>query len=345
MLTDVLTKFKISLCCYFLFEGIYMSSFAVFTDKDYEGFFIDVHFNLWNQSYDDNYLDIGVMSHNFVDSQKLYVWLPFKIDDSRIYDLTDSLEDINVVNAIFNENYVLQREGNSKWIYLSRGGDTKFKIYLLDLSKDIVIIDSESLGFTKNEITSILEVNVNLERVDEVPIYFRFRVRLPEITDIIHEYSKPYQHIRGAFLKNYVIDFRYNDKRSFSASENELINKKYFLSKTNKLHFLLMTKVYVDVECSIDVRKRRLEPNIWRKYVLNNDTTDIIAYHATKKVDYDGDIGSWEFFAKQTVETKNWLLLLGFVVITVFFGAFGSFLGNHIDEFFRYLFTRIFGVQ
>ena len=314
-----------------------MSSFAIFTDKDNNKFSIDVHFNLWNQSYNDNYLDIGIMTYDLIKNQKLYIWLPFKINSEQINDLKDSLEDIDIINAIFNENYILQREGKSKWINLYQRQKLQFRVYLLDIIKDIKIVDQEALGFNKNENISVLEIDVNFEEIDDIPKYLRFRVRLPEYTNIIHEYNRPHHFIRGAFSKNYIIDFRYNDKRSFSASENEIIDTKYYLTKTKKLHFLLMTKVYVDVECSVNVRKRRLESNLWKKYVLNGDTVDIIAYHATKNIKEDNnseDIGSWEFFAKQTVETKNWFLLLSFIILTIIFGAIGSIIGNNIERIF-----------
>ena len=315
-----------------------MSSFAIFTNKNNEKFQVDVHFNLWNKNYDDNYLDIGIMSYDLKDSQKIYVWFPFKVEPEQINDLKTSLEDIDIINAIFNENYTLERTGNTKWIYINQNEKCKFRIYLLDISQDISIADKEKLGFYKNDNSSVVELAINRDnnnKKSDFPVYLRFRIKLPEITEIIHEYNKPHHWIRGAFSKNYVIDFRYNDKRSFSASENEILTNKYYLAQTKKLHFLLMTKVYVDVECSTDVKKRRLEPNIWKKYVLDDDTTDIIAYHATKKIvnqDTLEDIGSWEFFAKQTVETENWKLLIFFIIFTIFLGAIGSLAGNYLDN-------------
>jgi hypothetical protein len=278
------------------------------------------------------------MSYNLKDSQKIYVWFPFKIESEQISDLKNALENIDIINAIFNENYTLERTGNTKWIYINQNEKCKFKIYLLDISQDINIADKETLGFYKNDDSSVIELKIHRDSNNknlESPVYLRFRIKLPEITEIIHEYNKPHHWIRGAFSKNYVIDFRYNDKRSFSVSENEILTTKYCLAQTKKLHFLLMTKVYVDVECSTDVKKRRLEPNIWKKYVLDDDTTDIIAYHATKKTSNQNtleDIGSWEFFAKQTVETKNWELLIFFILFTVCLGIIGSLIGNCLDR-------------
>lgn len=309
-----------------------MGSFAIFTDKTSKEISTEVHFNLWNQNGHDDYLDIGVMLSDVTETQSIYVWVPFKIDSHQVNDLKTALENIDVINAIFNENYTLQKDSQSKWVYLRQNDTLKFKIYLLEC-EDIAVLSPDSLGFQGNENASILKIDIVLERLEEIPIYLRFRIELPEETEIIHEYSRPYRWIRGAFSKNYVIDFRYNDKRSFSTSENAKINANYRLSKTTKLHFLLMTKVYVDVECSTDVRKRRLEPNVWKKYVLKDDTTDIIAYHATKK-DNGGDIGSWDFFAKQTLETEDWKLLLVFLVITVLLSALGSQLSNFLDDLF-----------
>ncbi len=312
-----------------------MSSFAIFTDKCNEHFFIDVHFNLWNQNYDDNYLDIGIMLNNLNENQNIYLYLPFIIEQEQIYSMEESLKNDITLNAIFNENYFVGTPGQSKWIPVSNKRinnsneeNVLFKVYLLDSSNDIKKLS------LKQEFNDIENIN-NVFKMPE-KIYVRFRIKLPPNIDIINEYSRPYDFIRGAFAKNYIIDFRYNDKRSFSRSEYEVINTKYQLAKTKKLHFLLMTKVYVEVECSTEVKKRRLESNVWKNYAPNAETTDIIAYHATKKIrpeeDKD-DIESWDFFAKQTVENKNWWLLIRFILITIFFGAFASMIGNHLDSF------------
>ena len=218
-----------------------MSSFAIFTNKNADSISVEVHFNLWNQSYNENYLDIGIMLYKLNVSRTIYVWLPFKAElkEKHVNNLKTSLGDIDVINAIFNENYVLQRAGQSKWIYLKyQSTDVQaFKIYLLEL-QDIAIVAPDELGFNKNENISIAKINVVLDESDSIPVYLRFRIKLPESTEIIHEYNKPHHWIRGAFSKNYVIDFRYNDKRSFSAYDNEIINTSYCLSQTAKLHFL-----------------------------------------------------------------------------------------------------------
>ncbi len=311
-----------------------MGSFAFYSDKGDSPLEVDVHFNLWNQcgwKNDLTYLDVGVMIHRLENERRLYINFPFKFESTDILDLNDALKEIETLNAIFNESYYSKIRPNSKWIDILSGDTKVFGIYLLDSSKDKNICVKHEDGST------IIELKIPIESVTD-KIYIRFRVKIPQETPIIRTYDRPYKWVRGIFQQSYVIDFRYNDKRSFSKTILENIGLKFQWVRTKKVHFLLISKASVHVECSDSVKKRMLEGDVWANYLkdkTNNaelpSADGLIAYHA-KEASNEGDIASWEFFAKQDVEISKKSNLLLFFIFTVIISIAYGIIGNAVYD-------------
>ena len=326
--------------------GDCLGTFAFYSDSTDSPLVIDAHFNLWNQCGWKNevtFLDIGVMIHSQKTGCRLSIICPFKFNINDAISLNEPLRDVETLNVIFNESYSLNSD-NTKWLKVMDGENAIFGIYLLELNEK----DNFSVSNKYKENTLVeLKIPELPDKATFDDVYVRFRIKLPQTSPILRSYERPFKFIRGAFQQSYIIDFRYNDKRSLSKNMLESIGGKWV--KTQKVHFLLISKAAVDVECSGTVKKRMLEDGVWLKYLNvdddaqnSHDSTNLVAYHAcAKSIDSNGDIGAWEFFAKQNVESINKKSLVVFIGITILISAIAGILGNGAYDILLYIINNV----
>ena len=285
-----------------------------------EHFSVKVNINLWTQcGWDDEtpVLDIGLMLSHLSDAKKIRLYLPFQVEKEDLEDLCECLsKDANLLGAVFNEPYrSADVTSNSKKVEVMKEGDakkTEFILYKLDfLSPN----DVKLIPYKKNKGTYLefdphfIKGTTNDVSCDQY--YLRFRIRTPLLKECVREYKAPNRYFETLVNSTYMVDIRFNNTRSMERSlvQEMTAQDGWSLAPINGLHFLLMTKVDVDVDANFG-SSRVLEKDIWDKYVNLSDkekrkTEDIIAYHSSKKLQKDamsvnekGDIGSWEFFTR-----------------------------------------------
>lgn len=307
----------------------------------------DIHFNLWNISAtSQSFLDVGIMISNLPIQQPIFLYVPFCVEQDEITDLGALLStDKRLLAAVFNENYSLLQSDKPKWADIQKGNKTQFSIFSLDIGNNL-IATKMTTGGTKIQITIPAASRENQYPCER--IYVRFRINSPGIqNNLIRKYTNSLSSLIGMLKEYYVVDFRYNDTRSFNDQELEefTTDKKDFI-KTKKLHFLLLCKAFIDVECGSNVKKREIEKGVWDNYVKCagiHDTNDIIAYHASGKINLnnESDIGPWEFFAKQSIDVfgKHKMALLGLGTIGI--GLLINFLYDLVKNGAIFLFSLI----
>ena len=257
-----------------------------------------------------------------------------------------------LVDAVFNESYATTIAANSKTIDVKNisNPNDKFKIYQLDISHDIELEQFADGTILKIKTDNIIKAKTTAPN-DSI-YYLRFRIKNQELPFLIHNYSSPAKALQSMFNTTYMIDFRYHNVRSldktliekFSESGNSPIN-------VTSLHFLLMTKAYVDVTNSDFKSVRKIEQDVWKNYVDGQDTNDLVAYHyahkAQRTLNREGPIpenksdyiSSSEFFAKFRVE-KSVIKL--YVIITISIGIIGSIVGSVFFEAFKWIIKNSF---
>lgn len=198
---------------------------------------------------------------------------------------------------------------------------------------------------TSGTIISIDLSNKNLDKTKE--IYFRFRIKNVNFDNLIRKYSSDKHGLQSIFNTTYTVDFRFYNKRSLNKSLLEEMDKHYIMP-IESVHFLIMTKTYVNLITS-DCKGRKLEEKVWDAYVgvsqEKKKTKDLIAYHFKEKFKKNKDengknmstcnpLGSCEFFIKYEVEQSIWPIYL---LLTIGLGAIGSFLAT---LFTHYVFPK-----
>lgn len=315
-----------------------------------------MNFNLWSQCNWDEapYLDIGFKIKNLESAEELYFFLPFCIKEAEktkyIEDLGCKFKHTELVDAVFNESYATTIAANKKTIKVetiektSAFGETeKFYIYQLDIEHDIKLeqfADGTIITIKTDDI--INSVYKDDENNKKNVFYLRFRIKNLTLDSLIHKYQAPRSALQSLFNTTYMIDFRFHNIRSL---DKTLIEK--FDGTDTKvvgieaLHFLLMTKAYIDVSNKDFKSIRKIEQGVWKDYVNGNDTEDLLAYHFADKVKKSGSgeapvfLASSEFFAKFRVEKTVFYKYLAF---TLGMGVLGSIIGSFVIEVIKKFF-------
>lgn len=259
-----------------------------------------LHVNFWsNLPYDGVcYFDFGIYVEDMTKVNNIYVYCPFKVSKENIRDLGARMSSDNLVNALFNENYITTN-GNAKRYLIDKNNENneKFIIYAIDEDNEIEIEPCKRYKY-KSDIHqpeskgkgTIISFKLN-SLVGHAPktlrniksYYFRFRIEVrKENLKLISKNVKSESWVSDTLVTTEVMDFRINDIRSCCDEVQDRFNRgKHFNLKS--IHYLVMRNA--DDRVIAEGNKytcRLLELDIWEKYIdILKD--NIIAYHFKEK--------------------------------------------------------------
>ena len=288
-----------------------------------------------------------VLVSNIFNANHFHFYVPFGTKTD-ISDLATSINRSNASGAIFNEKYSVTDLPETKCLWPVQDevkNETAFVIYSWStLQSDSAVSIREAtngqgiyVDIDPKKVESEVDRLGNKKVTKKDKFYFRFRVNIPDATTseaLVRKYTPANTFLQSTFATTYIVDFRINDLRSLpDFVSSVVIQRGNNFVKISKLHFLLMTKAYVDVEAGTEALSiRELELNTWDDYVGRKfDTEDVVAYHCAKKE----EIRKWEFFAKLKVNNSNLkvaLLYLSVLGITsIIFNLISSWLYSLLE--------------
>lgn len=312
-----------------------------------------LNFNLWTEckfKKNPTFLDIGFLLTNWENIKKLNFFVPFFICKSNITDLGEFLKTAELACAIFNEDLQpITTEATKSFELKNTEAKIDYTIYCLDEDTDLTLTPYPDNNSDPNDSGTIISIDLSDKNLDKTKqIYFRFRIKNVNFDNLIRKYSSDKHGLQSIFNTTYTVDFRFYNKRSLNKSLLEEIDKHYIMP-IESVHFLIMTKTYVNLITS-DCKGRKLEEKVWNSYAEASQekkkTKDLIAYHFKEKfkqskdknenttITRDNPFGACEFFIKYEVEQSIWPIYL---LITIGLGAFGSFLAT---LFTHYIFPK-----
>lgn len=308
-----------------------MSSFALWFSGNKnltKAFRADVHFNLWDLHYKKAQppcLDIGIKIRTPQDYSKVLFYIPWKIDRSDIIDLGESLGETEILCTVFNEDYTLMRQAQSKVIKVvdSKNIPT-FSIYCLDVQNDLQIEH-------RFEGTLISFERPKQFGTPSVAEYYRLRICSDSLNKIIKCYSPSNVFLQSAVAKIEAIDFRFNDYRSLPPSLLEVMREEMSYS-IEKVHFLLITESDVDLPfSSISPTARELEKGVWKKYYAGIEDKNVVAYHWKFKSENDQKlIENCIMFVKVRVHICNWKTIVLYLIVAGILAVFFNYISHLI---------------
>ncbi|MGE5409871.1 MAG: hypothetical protein ACM3MI_02850 [Clostridiales bacterium] len=280
------------------------------------------------------FLDIGLMISDYQQIEDVCLYLPFEITEKEVQDLWNLVGDKDLVNAIFNEDYKVQGEGNANY-HVIFNSEEKALFHVCKIKNDKAFSCSKGYGGTIIKIKiSELGVPTGLNS-----LYLRFRINSPHLVEFSSEDKPTNSKLQSAFSLSEILDFRLNEKRIL---DNDLLGviAKGNSFYVNKLHFFLICCAQEEYVFSNKVLLgcRRLEKDIWKKYIilegesdrvnLLSDKDTVLAYHWSEK-EYKND---FKILVKTKFEHNNiltigsYLLYLG--LFTIAFNVCSSGLMN-----------------
>lgn len=292
-----------------------MNSFAMWFNSNHieeTNIDADVHFNLWNLHYRKALppcLDVGIKIKGIKECSALNFYIPFPIKEEDITDLGKTLTSSEILCSVFNEDYILSRQGNDKKLHVTDINQNKImSIYCLDEKNDISI--KQQFEGTLLSIT----IPDKLSNDDET-IYFRCRIQSKEFCKVIKSYNPKNVFLQSAISIIEAIDFRFNDYRSLNSSLLELMRKGVSYS-IGKVHFLLLTEADVEISfSSVTAIARELETNIWNGYFSPLSGKSIVAYHwKFKREDSNKLIENCIMFVKTKVHKCNFVTIIVYLL-------------------------------
>lgn len=295
---------------------------------------LDLHFNYWklrssvNRKKDIYYLDIGIRINEGSNVGNICLFIPHDLANNIkadvIEDLGRKMTTVEIVTAIFNENYGVTSLANQPNIsVLSTSGSLLFYIHKLDINNDITL--------TSNYQGTIVKfAHVNYTGFDT---YYRLRIKGALADDISYNYSPKNSFLENVSSNVELIDFRVNDYRNLELSlVTEMKRNKHFSIRL--IHFFVMRRIEDALITSNNdtVKIRRLEKGTWNAYVDsgNINYNESIAYHLKSKakvnnlgvIEYIADFSGLLKFSFEKYRIR--VYIIWFIVIGLAFELVGN---------------------
>lgn len=243
-----------------------------------------VYLNEWINPKGKSYVDISVRIYGAKTANELNIYVPFRIDENEITDLSVQLADDNILRGLFNTNGIVDAGKNKYTSELRYDGRT---VSLINLSKE---------NLKAMQVASGTLITVELKKIQQYitseEAYVIFRI--PHRT--LDEIFVPQMDVRRNIerIKELVSSPTVTQKYGYSIRINEARLLPAEINKIEVLHQQRIRKALVTI--SIDeeyelndsncYRIRRLEEDLYRNYAPPGyDCSDAITYQWVEERD------------------------------------------------------------
>lgn len=299
----------------------------------------DIHVNLWKQSNELYYLDLGIMFYDVksqttkVQMNPIQLYLPFECDKCKIDDLGKNINNDKTISTIFNDE--LETTSGPNKSSMTKCYNKNYSFYLFELGEiDYNVVSKNDLNGSFLTITIPIPSDLENETFN---LYIRFRITIDSTESI--RFLKQDEHIsnnilQAAFSRMELYDFRLNDIRNTDDKVyQDLTKNNYKLVTMRKVHFFFMTNAKDHVSNGNEERMdtRMLEIEKWKNYLNKNMDHALIAYHWKKKRELESEsknISSFEVFFRNTCNNTNIKLVLSYLFFIVALGMTSSLLST-----------------
>lgn len=310
-------------------------SWAIWIDGDDT---TTIYFNEWLNPKKKNFVDVAIRIRNVMESTKINLYIPFKVTQEEIEDISLKLEDEKILRATFSATCIIDYKKNQYTSEIAYNGKT---IDLVHLSKDFMeLIDIAEGTLLTYDLTQLHKYLDNNES------YFLFRIPHKSLNKLfkpkknIHEF---FERIRDAFTTPVVHDkFGY----SIRINEGRLIPQE--INKIGAFHRQKLKKAVVTISIDEDYELndtncftiRRLEKDLYESYVPEKyKCEDVITYQWFDRR-RDNYKGSFNFYFNISREHISKTSMFVYMIILLCVGIVGEILWELIIMLFEYIKMR-----
>lgn len=294
-------------------------SWAIWIDGDDT---TTIYFNEWISPKKNSYVDVAIRVINIMQSNKLKLYIPFKINIDEIEDLSPKLKDEKIIRAIFSSTCIIDFMKNEHTSEIAYNGKT---IDLVHLNNELIELEDKAKGTILTYDLSALH-----SYLDNDECYFIFRIPHKSLNQMfkkkvsVHSF---FERIRDS-ITTPVIKERFGF--SIRINEGRLIPQE--INKIGAFHRQKLQKAVVTISIDEDYELndencfevRRLEKDLYETYVPEKfRCEDAVTYlwQDTRKKNLKG---SFNFFLNISREFISKTSLLIYMLLILFVGVIGE---------------------
>lgn len=231
---------------------MFQDSFAIYASNKCE---IDMHINVWTNMRNANYIDVGLCIRKKENFNTISIYVPYRILQSDIFDLSEILKSETVMRGIFNQKcYIIISSTESYY-------DVKFADHCMRVSP----IDSCINSISDVGDGTVITLCISQWSEDNIA-YIRFRLPFKSLSHYLS--SKKHIYIEALespiMREKYPYNFKLNEARTLPKEVLKTIDNLVVIKTIN---FFLC----VPDKCSVSSDKvhktRIIESEIFKLYV------------------------------------------------------------------------------
>ncbi len=294
-----------------------------------------VYINDWINPKGESFVDLAVRIRGIKTSRVLNIYVPFKISEPEIEDVSLFFKDVNVLQAIFSSACIIDFKKNEYTSEIAYNGKT------------IDIVHISAVGFKITEVSKGTHISVNIENIqsfiDNDEAYFVIRMPHKTLNEIF---------IKRANVKNFFSRFKdlittpvVSEKYVYSIRINESRLLPEEITRIGSFHRQKLKKAVVTLSISekyeLDdsncFRVHRLEEMLYKEYLPTNYKSDnniIYYWHQNQDYNLQGKFNFFYSIFKNEISKKSMLLYL---ILIVTLDVLGNALFALIEALFRFI--------
>lgn len=290
------------------------------------GLFADLHINYWELddtiSQGCQFLDFGLMIKSVaLDVESIFFYFPFKIKKEWIEDLGKTLQNDQMISALFNEDFNCKSNAGAPYTTVSKKNDIKDVFFLYELA-DMNYSVEDVQGYGSILKIEFLSTPPMLEPSrPDCDIYIRFRLKNFKASELFYEEEISNDYIQSAFYKTKMLDFRVNERREMNNKLLEVLETKErrFVS-FNKFHFYYIGSSRKEkIEGFVNYGDcRLLDYSKWSNYLpsITNKEKKFLCYH-WKTYDDGNVFQSCSVFMRTVYKSLNCKIIAKYISIAI----------------------------
>ena len=288
-----------------------------------------VYFHDWMNPKGKSYIDVSVKIMGIRETKALSLYVPFKVEQGEIEDISLRFEDERIARATFSSGCIIDFMKNEYTSEIAYNGKT---VDILHLSKLTPILKDMSGG-------TLICLNYEpiKEFIDNEDGYFSFRLPHKSLDNVFGTYKSA-----GSFfarLRDRITTPIQSEKYGYSIRVNESRHLPPEINKLGAFHRQKLKKAVVTVSVSEEYeindancfQIRRLEEELYQDFVPSEfSCDDVITYQWKESRKEDGLRGKFNFYLNIKREVISAASMVIYMILLVIMGGFGNFFAEFV---------------
>lgn len=292
-----------------------------------------VYLNYWANPRGKSYVDVSVKILGIKNTKNLNVYLPFRVEESEIEDISLRFHDEKIARATFSAGCLVDYQKNEYTSEIAYNGKTVDIVHISQTGFSVEYIPSGTI--IKIDIAKVLPFVENDEG------YFAFRIPHKSLDEVFKTYTtvkswfkRLIESITSPVIsENYGYSVRINEARLLPPEINRI----------GSLHRQKLKKTVISMSISDDYeitdadcfRVRRVEEELYKDYVPKKfDCESAITYQwsESRGENYKGQFNFYFDISKNAMSSKSFV---AYLILLVFFGMMGDVCWDLIKLIFK----------